>query len=103
MSTSSACGVGKELVYREPMHWLLRYRIWLIVLSQILLIISSYYCSFVLRLDMPLSTSNQRLFWESLPVVLIVKLALFYKFGLLRGWWRYVGMSDVINISWACF
>jgi FlaA1/EpsC-like NDP-sugar epimerase len=32
-----------------------------------------------------------------------VKLAIFYHFGLLRGWWRYVGMSDVLNITSATF
>ena len=33
----------------------------------------------------------------------MVKLVIFYHFGLLRGWWRYVGMSDVLNITSAAF
>ena len=39
----------------------------------------------------------------TLPLVIVVKLVIFYHFGLLRGWWRYVGMSDVLNITAATF
>jgi FlaA1/EpsC-like NDP-sugar epimerase len=75
----------------------------LIVLSQIVLICASYYSSFVLRLDSSFDASAHSLFWQTLPVVLVVKLVIFYHFGLLRGWWRYVGMSDVLNITLATF
>jgi len=77
----------------------LRYRLPLIVLSQIILIFISYYFSFVLRLDSNFDASAHSLFWQTLPLVIVVKLVIFYHFGLLRGWWRYVGMSDVLNIT----
>jgi FlaA1/EpsC-like NDP-sugar epimerase len=77
----------------------LRYRTWLIVASQVVLIISCYYCSFALRLDWPLSHADDLVFWRTLPLILVVKLLIFHRFGLLRGWWRYVGMSDVLNIA----
>ena len=77
----------------------LRYRTWLIIASQIVLIISCYYCSFGLRLDWPLNHADDLVFWRTLPLILVVKLLIFYRFGLLRGWWRYVGMSDVLNIA----
>jgi FlaA1/EpsC-like NDP-sugar epimerase len=75
----------------------------LIVLSQIVLICISYYSSFVLRLDSSFDASAHSVFWQTLPVVIVVKLVIFYHFGLLRGWWRYVGMSDVLNITLATF
>src|SRR5271166_2197733 len=81
----------------------LRYRLPLIVLSQIILIFISYYFSFVLRLDSNFDASAHSLFWQTLPLVLVVKLVVFYHFGLLRGWWRYVGMSDVLNIAGTAF
>jgi len=77
----------------------LRYRTWLIVASQVVLIISCYYCSFALRLDWPLNHADDMVFWRTLPLILVVKLLIFHRFGLLRGWWRYVGMSDVLNIA----
>jgi FlaA1/EpsC-like NDP-sugar epimerase len=38
---------------------------------------------------------------RTLPLVLLIKLPVFYWFGLLQGWWRYVGMNDLIDITWA--
>ena len=50
-----------------------------------------------------LTPQAHSLFWQTLPLVIAVKLIIFYHFGLLRGWWRYVGMSDVLNITSATF
>ena len=77
----------------------LRYRTWLIIASQVVLIVSCYYCSFGLRLDWPLHPADDLIFWRTLPLILLIKLLIFQRFGLLRGWWRYVGMSDVLNIA----
>jgi FlaA1/EpsC-like NDP-sugar epimerase len=82
---------------------LLKHRIWLIAASQVLLIITSYYCSFLLRLDLPLDPASRSLFWDTLPIVLLIKLLVFYRCGLLRGWWRYTGMNDAVNIVRAGF
>ena len=54
----------------------------------------TYYASFLLRLDANLDAVSRSVFWKTLPLVLLVKLTLSYRFGLLRGWWRYVGVSD---------
>ena len=35
---------------------------------------------------------------ESLPILIPLKLMVFFYFGLYRGLWRYVGMHDLINI-----
>lgn len=76
-----------------------RYRILLIVVSQVLLICASYYFSFVLRLDTSFNAANKTIFWDTLPLVIVTKLVVFYYFGLLRGWWRYVGMSELLSIG----
>jgi FlaA1/EpsC-like NDP-sugar epimerase len=81
----------------------LKYRTLLILLSQAVLIAAGYYLSFVLRLDATLSTTERRLFWTTLPLVMLVKIVAFYAFGLLRGWWRYVGVNDIIKIGMASF
>src|ERR1700675_523151 len=99
MSTMTSANLAKQMVKEHSADALLRYRMPLIVLSQVVLICISYYSSFVLRLDSNFDASAHSLFWQTLPVVIVVKLVVFYHFGLLRGWWRYVGMSDVLNIA----
>jgi FlaA1/EpsC-like NDP-sugar epimerase len=103
MSTMTSANLAKTMVKEHSQDALLRYRMPLIVLSQIILICASYYSSFVLRLDSSFDASAHSLFWQTLPLVIVVKLVIFYHFGLLRGWWRYVGMSDVLNITAATF
>ncbi len=38
------------------------------------------------------------MFWEALPVVLAVKLVVFYYFDLYHGMWRYTSITDLINV-----
>ena len=103
MSTLNALSAREEFAAETALHNFVKHRIWLIVFSEIVLIVGSYYCSFLLRLDLPLSSASRTQFWETLPLVLVIKLVVFYYFGLLRGWWRYLGMSDLINITSAAF
>ncbi len=85
------------------MNRLLNHRRPLILVSQIGLLAMSYYGSFLLRLDFRPEVSYQLLFLRTLPLVVAVELLVFYAFGLLRGWWRYVGMSDALDIFKAAF
>jgi FlaA1/EpsC-like NDP-sugar epimerase len=70
-----------------------------IVAFQGLLVIATYYIAFVLRLDFSIDTRSRNLFLLSLPWVLLIKLLVFRAHGLLRGWWRYAGMSDLADIA----
>ena len=71
----------------------------LIVAFQSLLVMATYYTAFVLRLDFSVDARSRTVFFLSLPWVLAIKLAVFRSHGLLRGWWRYVGMSDLVDIA----
>jgi FlaA1/EpsC-like NDP-sugar epimerase len=71
----------------------------LILLSQAVLITISYVGSFLLRFDFRLDAADQILVLQTLPLVLATKLLIFYVFGLLRGWWRYVGLSDALDMT----
>ncbi len=84
-------------------HHFMKYRTVMIVVSEIVLIAASYYLSFLLRLDAVLSVTQRDLFWKTLPLLVAVKLVVFYRLGLLRGWWRYVGMNDMAKIGMASF
>lgn len=79
-------------------HEFLAYKLLILVLQGILLA-SVYYAAFQLRFDFNPDGAARRWFWETVAIVLMVKLSLFYAFGLMRGWWRYVGMSDLWDLS----
>src|SRR5579864_339899 len=84
---------------RESVDQFVLHRKLLILVSQAALLVFSYYCAFLLRFDFTLDGSVRSFFWKTLGVVLILKLVFFSVFGLLRGWWQYVGMSDLLDIS----
>jgi FlaA1/EpsC-like NDP-sugar epimerase len=71
----------------------------LIVSVQIFLLVVGYFCAFLLRFDLVLDHPSQLFFWKTLAPLVFLKLVFFYLFGLLRGWWRYVGLSDLLDIS----
>jgi FlaA1/EpsC-like NDP-sugar epimerase len=75
-------------------------RLW-VVLFQTFLIALAYYCAFLLALDFNISAPAWRVFVFTLPFVVTIKLLLFYRFGMLRGWWRYTGMSDLADLTQA--
>jgi FlaA1/EpsC-like NDP-sugar epimerase len=85
------------------LNWLLNYRKLLILISQICLLTISYYGSFLLRFDFHPEAAYQGPFVRTLPLVVAVELLFLYAFGLLRGWWRYAGMSDAQDICEALF
>jgi FlaA1/EpsC-like NDP-sugar epimerase len=70
----------------------------LIAIFQALLVAATYYSAFILRLD-SLDLKARNAFLWSLPWVLAIKLVVFHSYGLLRGWWRYAGMSDLVDIT----
>ncbi len=77
---------------------ILKYRKVVIFISQIVLLTLAYYFSFLLRFDFQLGVAFQAVFLQTLPIALGVKLLTFFYFRLFRGWWRYVGMSDLLDI-----
>jgi FlaA1/EpsC-like NDP-sugar epimerase len=77
---------------------ILKYRKVIIVLSQAVLLALAYYLSFMLRFDFRWDEPFMVVFLQTLPLVLGIKLGVFYYFKLFRGWWRYVGMSDLFDI-----
>lgn len=76
-----------------------RYRRILIAAFHGVLISFAYAMSFALRFDLMVEEPFRALFLRTLPLVLAAKLVVFWWFGLFRGWWKYVGVSDVIDIS----
>jgi FlaA1/EpsC-like NDP-sugar epimerase len=86
-----------------PPAGLLKFRRSLIVLSHIVVFATSLMLSFLLARNLQF----QRI-WvvEQYPLLLaffiIIKVVVFGLFKQYRGWWRYVGISDLIGILRAC-
>src|SRR5882762_4440594 len=99
MSAGTMEHVGNALKVQPESSAFMRYRSALIFSSQAVLIVLTYYASFLLRLDTDLDAANRAIFWKTLPFVLVIKLVLSYQCGLMHGWWRYVGISDLLDIS----
>jgi len=50
------------------------------------------------RFDFHLTATVYQVFWRLLPAVVIIKLIVFWRYGLFSGWWRYVSMADLVTI-----
>jgi FlaA1/EpsC-like NDP-sugar epimerase len=99
MSAGTMEHVGNALKVKSESNGFLKYRSALIFVSQAVLIVLTYYASFLLRLDTDFDAASRAMFWKTLPFVLVIKLVLSYQCGLMHGWWRYVGISDLLDIS----
>ncbi len=75
---------------------LLRYRIWFITVFQGCLVVCSLMAAWLLRFDFTLPYRSVLL--AAVPILLLTRLLPVASFGLLRGWWRYAGIKDGINI-----
>jgi len=68
------------------------------VLLDLILICVAYYSSYFLRFEGGLLSNNLFLFKESLVWIILIKMSTFFVFGLYRGVWRYVSISDLLTI-----
>jgi FlaA1/EpsC-like NDP-sugar epimerase len=80
------------------MRGLLKYRRWLIVASQTVLIVATYYAAYQIDFDFDLTLPGNLAFLHTLPLVVVIKILLFRRLGLLGGWWRYAGMSEALDV-----
>ena len=68
------------------------------VLVDFALVSGAYVVAHLLRFEGTLTPDLQRLVIQSLPVILVAKLACFATCGLYRGVWRYLGLSDILTV-----
>ena len=77
----------------------IKYRTIIIVASQVVLLLLAYLVSFLLRFDFRLQGLGYRhIILQTIPLLLVIKLATFGYFRLFSGWWKYTGMSDLLDI-----
>jgi FlaA1/EpsC-like NDP-sugar epimerase len=57
-----------------------------------------YLIAFTLRFDIPVPDQYWALALRTVPYLLAIRLLSFAVFGLYRGWWRHVGMKDLVAL-----
>lgn len=67
-------------------------------LLDFILVCIAYYSAYFLRFENTLFMQNIYLVKESLLWIILIKMSFFFAFGLYRGVWRYVSISDLITI-----
>jgi UDP-GlcNAc:undecaprenyl-phosphate GlcNAc-1-phosphate transferase len=76
----------------------------LLVFVDIAFVIMAYYFSFLLRFEgIMLSEGLKNYFISTLPVVLTIKIVVFYLCGLYKGVWRFTNIGDLIKIAKTTF
>jgi FlaA1/EpsC-like NDP-sugar epimerase len=78
---------------------MLRYRQSVIAFVQIWFVLLGYGLAFALRFEFQISDANFALLLKTLPLLLICRLSAYYLFKLNSGWWRFVSMMDLANIT----
>lgn len=77
-------------------NWLLKNRPWFIASFQACLVICSLSLGWLLRFDLRLP--YLRILLITLPILVVVRVATMALFDLHRGWWKYTGVSDGLDI-----
>ncbi len=75
-----------------------KYRRTLIIVTHIVIIAASYLLAYYLRFEFSIPDQYHGLIGKTLPLVLVIKVVLFYTAGIFLGLWRYVSLSDVLQI-----
>src|SRR5215831_8466030 len=75
---------------------LLRCRPWFIALFQACLVACAMLFAWLLRFDFTLPYGT--IFLSALPILVVFRVTTMACFGLHRGWWRYTGINDGMDI-----
>ena len=75
-----------------------KFRRFVALLLTLALIASSLFLAYVIRFDFVVPNVYWDRIFSLLPVVVCIKLLVFWQGGIFRGWWRYVSMPDLLQI-----
>ena len=73
-------------------------RVVILFLFHALVFAACYALAVLLRFEFAIPPEFHDTFRWSLPVVLAIQLSVGIAFGFYRGWWRYVGLADVVRL-----
>lgn len=71
----------------------------LIVAVHLVLIPLAYFGAFGARFDFHIPLAELRTFARTVPYLLVIRLLIFARYGLFRGYWRHVGLRDLVDLG----
>jgi FlaA1/EpsC-like NDP-sugar epimerase len=77
---------------------LMTYRRISIVIFQLFLVILAYGISFLIRFEFSIPPEEFKILLNTLPTLVVARMAAYYYYNLYSGLWRFVSMQDLINI-----
>jgi len=80
-----------------------RYRRLGIAVLQLLLTVLGYVAAFLIRFEFQIPDGDYQVMVNTLPILILVRLAAYYYFRLYSGGWQFVSMQDLVNISRSIF
>src|SRR6185436_3619928 len=69
-----------------------------VVVLHLAVIPAGYYLAFALRFDGAVPPDYVHFYWGTVWWLLGIRVGTFMLFGLFHGWWRHVGMSDLVAL-----
>ena len=80
-----------------------RYRRLGIAILQLLLTVLGYMAAFLIRFEFQIPAGDYAVMINTLPMLILARLAAYYYFKLYSGGWQFVSMQDLVNISRSIF
>jgi FlaA1/EpsC-like NDP-sugar epimerase len=84
-------------------YFIYKYRRVFAIAIHLTLVIVSYTGSFYLRFDFRPGSEYFQIILKTLPLLIIIKMTIFYYYGLFSGLWRYASIDDLWRIIKANF
>ncbi len=83
-------------------EWLARQAVyWRDPALHLLLIVVGYRLAYELRFDFATPPEDAHLFWISLPLLVILRLAIYATTGVFRAYWLHFGLQDLLTLALA--
>ena len=79
-------------------EFLINYRRFATRAANIAVVATAYIAAFLIRFDFIIPLAEWRTAVATLPAVILIHYLAFHFFKLTRGWWRYVGIGDFVNV-----
>jgi len=79
-------------------HLLRNRNFWIIFVIDVGLVCASYVLAYIIRFEGDIPSEQMALLLQTLPWIVLLKIAVFAWIGLYRGMWRYTSIADLINI-----
>lgn len=74
-------------------------KFWCVLWGDMSLLVLAHYLAYAVRFDIVLPAWEFQQCFGLVPLLLLIKIPVFYMFGLYRGMWRYTSINDVVNIA----